>query len=142
VIVVDASVAAKWYLPEPGTEAALELMKDRGRLVAPDLIRLEVLAAITRCVRTGEAPMEETKTRCTNWLRHLEAGVVFLIPESELLEEALRLSVQIKHNLQDCLYLAAARQIEARLTTADRVFRDRAAPFDDRVEMLAGCESH
>jgi predicted nucleic acid-binding protein len=55
MIVVDANVAAKWYLPELGSEAALELMDGASPLFAPDLIRLEVLAAITRCVRTGEA---------------------------------------------------------------------------------------
>ena len=126
MIVVDANVAAKWYLPEPGTEAALELMKDSGRLFAPDLIRLEVLAAITRCVRTGEASLEETRTRCGSWLRHLEAGVVCLIPEAKLLGEAVSLSLKIKHNLQDCLYLAAVRQIDARLITADNPFRGRA----------------
>ena len=35
VIVVDANVAAKWYLPELGTEAALELVDGRGRWRPP-----------------------------------------------------------------------------------------------------------
>ncbi len=109
MIVVDANVAAKWYLPEISTEAALELMDSPGRLFAPDLIRLEVLAAVTRCVRTGEAGQEETQARCRNWLRHLGIGAITLVPEADLLDEALNLSLEIKHNLQDCLYLAAAQ---------------------------------
>jgi predicted nucleic acid-binding protein len=140
VIVVDANVAAKWYLPEVGTEAALELMDSRSRLFAPDLIRLEVLASITRCVRTGEAEREETKKRCGDWFRHLNAGAVSLIPEEDLLDDALILSLEIKHNLQDCLYLAAARRLDASLITADTKFHERAFPLDKRISILAGCE--
>jgi predicted nucleic acid-binding protein len=139
VIVVDANVAAKWYLPEIGTEAALELMDGPTRLFAPDLIRLEVLGSLTRCVRTGEAGPDETRKRCDDWFRHLAAGVVSLIPEADLLGEALSLSLEIKHNLQDCLYLAAARRLDAPLITADKKFLDRAAVLDKRVSLLAGC---
>jgi predicted nucleic acid-binding protein len=76
VIVVDASVAAKWYLPELGSDAALELMGGPSLLYAPDLIRLEVLAAITRRARKGEATVPETEKRCQDWRRHLHAGAV------------------------------------------------------------------
>jgi predicted nucleic acid-binding protein len=142
VIIVDANVAAKWYLPEVGTDAALELMEGPSSLFAPDLIRLEVLASITRCVRTGAAEREETRKRCRDWEIHLGAGVVSLVPQDELLEEALELSLEIKHNLQDCLYLAAARRLDASLVTADRKFHERAFPFDRRISILAGCGSN
>jgi predicted nucleic acid-binding protein len=64
VIVVDANVAAKRYLPEIGTDAALELLDGPSQLFAPDLIRLEVLGSITRCVQTGKADVDETRKRC------------------------------------------------------------------------------
>ena len=38
VIVVDANVAAKWYLTEIGTESALNLMDGSNRQFAPELI--------------------------------------------------------------------------------------------------------
>jgi predicted nucleic acid-binding protein len=142
VIVVDASVAAKWYLPEVGTEAAVELMDGPSRLFAPELIRLEVLASITRCVRTGEADREETRKRCGDWFRHLHAGAVTVLPEEELLDDALVLSLEIRHNLQDCLYLAAARKLDAALITADKKLHQRAIPIYKRVSMLAGCDSN
>ena len=141
MIVVDANVAAKWYLPEIGTDAALELMDGPNRLFAPDLIRLEVLGSITRCVRTGEAGPDETRKRCGDWFRHLGAGAVSLIPEADLLDDALSLAL-IKHNLQDCLYLAAARRLDASLITADKKFRDRASSLDKRVSLLTGCEGN
>jgi predicted nucleic acid-binding protein len=142
MIVVDANVAAKWYLPEIGSEAALQLMAGPTRLFAPDLIRLEVLGSITRCVRTGEAGPDETRKRCGNWFRHLGAGAVSLIPEAELLDDAISLALEVKHNLQDCLYLAAARRLDAALITADKKFRDRAGSLDKRITLLQGCEGN
>jgi predicted nucleic acid-binding protein len=142
VIVVDASVAAKWYLPEPGTEAALELMSGPNPLMAPDLIRLEVLSAITRRVRTGEATVKESEKRCEDWRRHLHAGAVSLVPESDLLDEAVRLAMEIRHTLQDCLYLAVARRLDAALITADRPFHERAKASYNRISLLPGCESN
>jgi predicted nucleic acid-binding protein len=142
VIVVDANVAAKWYMPERGSEAALDLMAGPVPLVAPDLIRLEVLAAITRRVRTGEATVEESEQRCQHWRRHLHAGAVTLIPEDELLDEAVRLSMQARHTLQDCLYLAAARRLDATLITADEPFHRRAKPSYKRMTLLTGCEGN
>jgi predicted nucleic acid-binding protein len=142
VIIVDASVAAKWYLPEAGSDAALDLMGGPSRLYAPDLIRLEVLAAITRRVRKGEATVAETEKRCQDWRRHLHAGAVSLIPEQELLDGAVRLAMAIRHTLQDCLYLAAARRLDAALITADSPFHDRAKAAYQRISLLSGCKAN
>lgn len=44
--VIDASVAVKWYIPEPLSDAAdkyLQLYKDKqAKLLAPDLLLVEV----------------------------------------------------------------------------------------------------
>jgi predicted nucleic acid-binding protein len=142
VIVVDANVAAKWYMPEAGSDSALELMVGPTPLVAPDLIRLEVLSALTRRVRTREATVTETEKRCQDWRRHLHAGAVTLIPESEILDEAVRLAMEIPHTLQDCLYLALAQRLDATLITADRPFHERAKASYKRISLLAGCEGN
>jgi predicted nucleic acid-binding protein len=113
-----------------------------NRLFAPDLIRIEVLDNLTRCVRTGEAGSDETRKRCGDWFRHLGAGVVSLIPEADLLDDALSLALEIKHSPQDCLYLATAHRLDASLITADKKFCDRASSFDKRVSLLAGCEGN
>jgi predicted nucleic acid-binding protein len=57
-----------------------------------------------------------------------------------LLPDAIELASGLKHLLQDCLYLAAARRFDVPLITADRSFSDRAFPFDSRVALLVGCE--
>ena len=38
-VVVDASVAVKWLLEEPGSKAAAALLRGRRKLIAPDLLR-------------------------------------------------------------------------------------------------------
>ncbi|CAN5558904.1 hypothetical protein BH23ACT7_BH23ACT7_08320 [soil metagenome] len=41
-VIVDASVALKWTLAEPGRAAAVALRDGRDELVAPDLLAAEV----------------------------------------------------------------------------------------------------
>lgn len=141
MIVVDANVAVKWFLPEPGAEASLGLIAGET-LFAPSLIRIEVASGITRCVRLGTATKEESLARCRKWYGYLDEQIVSIIPDTALLDEAILLSIAIKHALKDCLYLAAAKQLGARLVTADRTFAERAKPAYPEVEMLAGCETH
>ncbi len=142
MIVVDASVAAKWYLPEHGTENALELMLGPDKLFGPEVIRFEVLGAITRRVRNGKATSAEARAQCDLWLKNLSDGAIRLVPEAELLGATVELSISLKHPLLDCFYLAAAKQLEAPLLTADRPFHDRVKPFYKKVSLLSGCETN
>jgi len=59
-----------------------------------------------------------------------------------VLDEAVELAMSLKHTLQDCLYLAAAQQLKARLVTADRPFFERAKVAFQQIEMLPGCEAN
>ena len=140
MIVVDANVAAKWLLPEEGSDEAIALQEGPHQLVAPDLIRLEVVAAITRRVRAEKTPLppKEAVRRYQKWMRLLDQATISLIPESELLAQAVDLAVLIKHPLQDCLYLAAAMQLEAELITADHTFLKRASRHYRHVSLLPG----
>jgi predicted nucleic acid-binding protein len=142
VIVVDANVAAKWFLPEVGSEEAVALVSGPDLLFAPSLIRIEVLAALTRSHRVNEATRSESFDRCSKWLNHLDVGTITLVPESAILQDAVELALSIKHTLQDCLYLAAARQLGARLVTADEPFFKRAQKHYPAMEMLPGCQAN
>jgi predicted nucleic acid-binding protein len=144
MIVIDANVAAKWLLPEPGSEAAIELQEGPHQLFAPDLIRLEVAAALTRRVRADKdsLPAEEVLGRYRKWLGLLDQAVITLIPESELLDHAAQLSTRIKHSLQDCMYLAAAQTLNVPIITADEPFEKRAKTFYKRISLLPGCSTN
>ena len=140
MIVLDASVAAKAYLEEAGSDAAIAMLTGEQRLLAPELIRVEVAASLCRRVRRGELAAEEARLRCEHWLDRLRKGLFVLTPDQELLSDAMALSTDLKHPVQDCLYLAAAQRADAPLITADRALHDRAKPSFSRISLLPGCE--
>jgi predicted nucleic acid-binding protein len=142
MIVLDASVAAKAYLEEIGSDEATAVLTSKEKLLAPELIRLEVCAALCRRVRVGELDADEARVRNEHWLGRLQKGLFSLTPDQDLLSEAVELSTGLKHAVHDCLYLAIARRFDVPLITADRKFRDRAFPFDNRVALLHGCEGN
>jgi predicted nucleic acid-binding protein len=138
VIVVDASVAAKWFLAEEDSPLANALLRGRDKLAGPDLLRIEVHAAITRRFRNGEAPEADVRRGCQDWLDLLGEGLITLFPSAQDDAAALDLAVQLKHPFQDCLYLALAQRLQAPLVTADPKFLGKAVPLYPQVRPLRG----
>lgn len=137
MIVVDASVAVKWLLPEPGEAAAQRLLGGGDSLLGPELIRVEVAAAIARKARFGEIDAQDAETAAELWLRAIADGVVTLVPDEADLPRALRLAIALNHPLQDCLYLALAERLGAPLITADERFVTKAGPSYSGIRLLA-----
>jgi predicted nucleic acid-binding protein len=142
MIVLDANVAVKGYLEEPGSPAALQLLSGTERLLAPELIRLEVAGVFCRRARQGVITAAEAEARFQDWQGELAGGLFTLAPDRDLAQEAFALSVKIKHNLDDCLYLAVAIRADAPLITADRPFCERARKVYKHISILAGCEAN
>ncbi len=126
MIVVDASVAVKWFLPESDSDQATALLVSGRKLFAPELVRVEVASAITRRVRLGELAVPYARAACAVWRQALASGVVTLTPNDDDLEQAIQLAVDLKHPLQDCLYLACAWRLAAPLVTGDVRFQEKA----------------
>jgi predicted nucleic acid-binding protein len=114
-LVVDASVAVKWFAPEPLAEAAAELRRESG-LVAPDFMLVEVANVFWKRMRRGDADLAGSQAD----LSLLQAGIPELVETSFLLEEALELAEQLDHPVYDCLYLALALSEGTAVVTADR----------------------
>jgi predicted nucleic acid-binding protein len=135
MIVVDASIAAKWYLNEPGSEEAASLLTSASVLIAPALIQVEVTGAIVRRFREGKLSVERAREACEVWDADIRGRAVRLVPDAGLLIPARTMAFQIRHTIQDCLYLAAAVETGCdRLVTADPTFHARAVtafPFVD-----------
>jgi predicted nucleic acid-binding protein len=142
MIVLDASVAVKPYLEEAGAEAATELLAGTEKLLAPELIRLEVAGALCRRVRRGELDAGEAELRCQHWRSQLDKGLFTLTPDRDLLPEAVALATKLKHPLADCMYLAVAIRSYAPLLTADRTFHERARPLYKNITLFSGSEKH
>ncbi|MFO0835813.1 MAG: type II toxin-antitoxin system VapC family toxin [Phycisphaerales bacterium] len=138
ILIVDASVAAKWVLTEPETAVALELLHGPHALAAPEHLRWEVASAITRRFRLGELSEEPARIVCHEWDAILSDGLVRLVPIDESsYHMAVDLAFRTRHALLDCFYLAAARLLGATLVTADRTLYERAQGVHERVTLLA-----
>ncbi|HLW68694.1 MAG TPA: type II toxin-antitoxin system VapC family toxin [Gemmataceae bacterium] len=138
MIVLDASVLAKCFVLEEGSHEALHLLRQNTKILAPGLSRIEVAAAICRHARQGKIPADEAKAKCREWFDFLNTDTIELMPDNELLEPAIHLSVTLKHPLQDCLYLEVMRRSNGQLVTADRKFHRRVSPMYVDVQLLPG----
>jgi len=113
--VVDASVAAKWFLPEPGAAAALRLLDGRHRLAAPDLIRAEIGNLAWKLHTRGVLDTNEA----SNIIEHFLSMPLEIHDSTYLLAPALQIAVATKHTVYDSLYLALAMELGGTVVTAD-----------------------
>lgn len=120
-VVVDASVALKWVLDEPGREAADALLDQE--LVAPALWLLEAANALWRRARRGELTGAEARER----LGELFNAPVTTTPIENDLLAAAEFAHALGHPVCDCLYLAAAIREDTFVVTADRRFHEAVA---------------
>jgi predicted nucleic acid-binding protein len=138
-VVVDASVAIKWFVPEPLSNEAERLLGGGDALFAPDLLLIEFGNVVWKKVRLGELARGDGNAALTA----LRSGPVSLVDTTPLVERALHLAHEIDHPLYDCLYLATAEAIAATVATADRRFFDRCATsiMQPRIAWLADWSS-
>lgn len=113
-LVVDASIAVKWVIQEEGTSEALAL-RNRAKLIAPDLVVAECASILWKKVRRGELTQEEASLAA----RLLQACDLELVPTRALLNPTLQLAQQLNSPAYECMYLALAVQRDCSLVTAD-----------------------
>jgi predicted nucleic acid-binding protein len=133
-LVVDASIACKWFFEEPGADFARSILASGERLLAPDLIVAEVAnVAWQRAHRTEISP--EHAGLAVSGLKIIDE----LVPLLVLADRALEIAVGLRHPAYDCFYLALAEQRDVRLVTDDRRFRQAIAgsPWQSRVHVLS-----
>lgn len=136
-MIVDASLAVKWLVPEPGNEAALRLratwLEKRVQLLAPALLLAEVANVLWQRVERGvlSAGAEIIQQAPAEWLP------VELVDPTAFLGEALGLSVAHHISVYDAVYVAVARRAGAPLYTADEALRRR---VPEAVARLRGIE--
>jgi predicted nucleic acid-binding protein len=115
-LVVDASVAIKWVLPETGSERAVAIRAQNDDLIAPSLVYAEIGNAIWRAVLRGDVSAQDAHTDLAIAIAHYRR----LVALDELADMALALAVRLRHPVYDCLYLALAQRERCALITADR----------------------
>lgn len=133
-LIIDASVACKWFFAEDGSAEARALAASDTSFIAPDMILVECANAAWRRVRRGEIPATQARA----FLKTLPHWFESLVPADRLHEAAFAMACELGHPVYDCLYLALAERDGIRLITADRPFVERVAgsPWKDRIERL------
>lgn len=137
--VIDTSVAIKWYIPEPLSDAAvyyLELYRqEKARLLAPDLIIAEMGNVLWKKVRQDELIIKDARQVSDILSNYCP---IKLIPSSELIPAALEIALTASLTVYDSLYLALAVSVEAPLVTADQEIKKLTSnfPFFKQVILL------
>lgn len=130
-LVVDASVAVKWFFPEPHAQAARRALSDRRTLLAPDLIWAEVGNVLWKRAQRAEISPEVAR----DMLRQFKRFPLRTFTAKTLLEPAWSLAAHYRISVYDGLYLALAVSRHGKLVTADRPFHDtvKAGPLASAV---------
>ncbi len=133
-LVVDASVACKWFFEEDLSSEALLLARSDAAFSAPDLILAECANAAWRRVRSATIPRAQARAFLSSLPHWFEA----LVPSARLHEAAFEMACVLGHPIYDCLYLALAQDDGTRMVTADRAFanRVRGSRWKNRIENL------
>lgn len=162
-LTIDASVALKFLLDEPGSEAARAYrpQEENGRLIvrnvllAPALVLLEVHNTLAKKFHNAEIDVE-TFAKAPEFLRQL---MRFDDVDWSLIERARHMSYLANtlsgrnpsrqpkaitlFNIYDCIYLAHAQKYETTLLTADEVQAEIARKaFSIPVECIAVSTEH
>lgn len=120
--VIDASVCIKWFLKEPGSDSAIEILESGISLLAPDLLFAEFANVMWLKQRVGAL----TENQVDRALDELASyfGIFDIMPSYALMSAAISLARTLDHPVYDCIYLALAEGKNVPLMTADRRFHD------------------
>jgi len=133
-VVLDASVAAKLFFIEAGSEAARALALSDARLIAPDLLWIEMASIAAKRVRTDGLD----EARAGRAVSALGEIVAEFHPMGGLAARAFALASRHGMSAYDAAYVALAEQRGAVVVTADArlVAKARGAGLGAYVRLL------
>lgn len=117
-VIVDASVAAKWFLEEEFADDARRIFSEDNRLHVPDFFLLEMDSVLCKWTRRGViADSEGQEVRSD-----IAKLPIQIYPAGGLRDFAYDLANLTGCGFYDCLYLALTILLDGRMVTADRRF--------------------
>ncbi len=115
-LVIDASVACKWFVTETDSGQAEALLAGDTALLAPDLIFPETCNVAWLKLRRGEITAEQGAAMIDGLPDLLDE----VVPSASLAGRAFTIASALSHPAYDCFYLALAEQRGTRVVTADQ----------------------
>lgn len=133
-LVVDTSVALRWFFDLPGSDRAEAILRDGEALIAPDLVIAEIANAAWKLVVSDGVPVAVVEAV----VRNAERPFVELVPAAQLKDRAVAIALELRHPVYDCLYVALAEARATRVVTADArlIRRVRQTTFEALVAPL------
>lgn len=132
IVVVDASVAAMWFLPEEHSPNAALLLDSEYDLAAPDFLYLEVASALLKATRRGGLAVGEAAEA----LQLLAASAIRTFPATEQIDDAFHTAERHGGSLYDATYIAGARSLAAPIVTNDAQLAEVARKAGVRAVMI------
>lgn len=114
--VIDASVAVKWFVQEPESDAAERLLAFDGKLAAPRILMNEVASGLWKNYFRDRIGRETLFASLGQTERVIEAWY----DDAPLLQTAMEMALDLPHHIYDCIYLALARQLGTSCITSDK----------------------
>lgn len=133
-VVADASALVKCLIDEPGSPAAVRVMRAATEIVCPELVYAECANALWKRASRGLMAGSATSEALANLL----AFPLRPVPLADITADALGIALGFDHSIYDCYYVATAIQTGYTLVTADRVLARiaRQAGLGDRVVLI------
>ena len=117
--VIDTSALVKLVIPEDHSDTVSDIAElfrsSRIQLVAPDIVLLECANVLWKHARRDNAPIS-TLMAGMETLRKLE---IRLVPQDELIDDALRFALDVGIAVYDAVFCVTARRNQSELITAD-----------------------
>ena len=114
--IVDASVAAKWLMPEPNHEAAKAFLQKEEYFLVPKYFYIEMESLLSKKVRRNILTAKEAKVAMST----LEKLPLLDIKWSRLRVNAFHIATHFAVSYYDAIYLALALTVQSPLITADK----------------------
>ncbi len=135
--VVDAGVAAKWFIPEVHSDTALRLFEGDHSLAVPDLFLAEFGNILWKKIRLGDITRDEGR-EILKAIKIVPFDIVSSVP---LLDPAFEIAVGLGRTMYDSVYVALAVLEGCPLVTADRALcrTIKTTPFARNVRWIEEC---
>jgi len=114
-VVVDSSVALKWFVPEVLSDEAAAFLDASFTLLTPDLLFAEFGNILWKKITRGEIQPDEAR----DIVAALATVPLVVVPSAALLAAALEIAVALRRTVYDALYVALAVARDCTFVTAD-----------------------